>query len=74
MTTTKVQEKLISDLTAFGSISASMVELQNKYAKIQSKASIKRDIDKLVEEGIIKRIHIKKCDKGRITSTTIYQI
>lgn len=71
---TPTQELILADLTTLGALSISMTQMQLKYSKIASKASIKRDIDKLVEEGIITRTHIKKCENGRITSTTIYSV
>lgn len=71
---TKAQEAFLSDLKTHTAISISMTQLQERYANIQSKASIKRDIETLIADGIIKRTHHKLVTRGRITSSTIYQL
>lgn len=71
---TNTQEQFLIDLANFKCIIASMVELQEKYAHIASKASIKRDIDSLVSNHIITREHNKLFSNGKITSITIYKL
>lgn len=71
---TKTQEQFIDDLKHLNCIIASMVELQEKYSENASKASVKRDIDSLVSNGIITREHHKIFAHGRIMSNTIYKL
>ena len=68
------QEQFLVDLSVVGTLTISMVQIQEKYANIASKASIKRNVNALVSDGIIKRHHFKIIHNGKITSTTIYQI
>ena len=71
---TKIQERFLLDLTNANVICMSMIQLQKKYSYIAPKVVIKRDIDELVENGIVKRYHHKMVFNGRISSTTLYQL
>lgn len=71
---TEIQEAFLSDLRASGSIILSMTKIQDKYSDIASKASIKRNIEALVNSGIVKRNNYKINHNGKITSTTIYKL
>ena len=52
----ETQNTFLSDLRAQGSTITSMDQLQKKYSHIASKASIKRDITSLLEDGSVDRI------------------
>ena len=71
---TQTQEAFLADLSNSNVICMSMVELQEKYSQIASKASIKRNIEELVANGMVKRYHHKMVHNGRITSTTMYKL
>jgi len=70
---TLTQEAFLKDLKAHKVLCISMVQIQKKYSDIASKASIKRDIESLVVDGLIIRTHRKLMVRGKITSSTMYQ-
>ena len=79
---TKTQELFLTELNNSNVICMSMVQLQEKYSEIASddnpngvsKASIKRNIEELVANGMVKRYHYKVVNNGRITSKIFYKL
>lgn len=72
---TKTQEAFLDDLRDSKILIISMKSIQEKYSHIASKASIKRDIETLVVDGIIERNKMKTVGhNGRYLSSTSYKI
>lgn len=69
---TNTQEAFLNDLRHFNTIIMSMDLLQKKYAHISPKSQIKRDIDRLVNDGMVERKTVRCVLNGKIISKTIY--
>ena len=72
--TLNTKEQFLEDLRTYGYIRMSMEQLQTKYSYIASKASIKRDIQSLVDDGVVEKNTIIKNHNNKITSTVTYTI
>jgi len=71
----ETQEIFINDLRDSIVIINTMSNLQNKYAKNVSKAQVKRDIESLINDGIIERKIMRSIGHGgRYTSATSYKL
>jgi hypothetical protein len=70
---TNTQEAFLSDLSHSNTIIMSMDLLQKKYSTIASKSQIKRDIDILVNDGMVERKIVRCVVRGKIISKTIYK-
>lgn len=69
---TDTQEAFLNDLNKANTIIMSMDLLQKKYSTIASKSQIKRDIDMLVNDGMVERKIVRCVIHGKIISKTIY--
>jgi hypothetical protein len=69
---TNTQEAFLNDLRDLNTIIMSMDLLQKKYAYMAPKSQIKRDIDMLVNDGIVERKIVRCVVHGKIISKTIY--
>ena len=74
MELTQTQEAFLIDLQNKEMICITMEQLQEMYAKNVSKISVKRDIKKLITNGVIERHILKTCNNGRYITKTIYKI
>jgi len=68
---TNTQEAFLNDLNKANTIIMSMDLLQKKYSTIASKSQIKRDIDMLVNDGMVERKIVRCVVHGKIISKTI---
>jgi hypothetical protein len=71
---TNTQEAFLSDLSHSNTIIMSMDLLQKKYCHIASKAKVKRDIDRLVNDGMVERKMVRCVVHGKLFQKQFIQI
>ena len=72
---TQTQERFLDDLRDSIVIINTMTRLQTKYQENNSKAQVKRDIESLINDGIIERKIMRSIGHGgRYTSATSYKL